>query len=1059
MEINQDLLKLLKGFENQNIIALMHIIKGIITDVEEIEFMKYRLDIKIDETLYNGIYIDLKRNDEIILKKDYVILMNCFELIKKERNFYIYTNSSYSYISDDFIDNEQNKIIEKVDIMNIKKENIIDLNPNSFIEIMKSKFDVHYESDIFIYKKNNELHILISIINEQEFILGKNLMDSNSKDFIKFLSKEGIKNNNLIIIDNYIITKEGIKFNDLTLFNLVKLEYIDEYFKKKLNPKLENIHLNNNEKKILVSQKISQNQDNILLIKVVYIEDKFLLGIDYSYNIFKLYKDLYKFKEIIDVFAIIFIKNFKLSEEDSIYNLILNNNSYVHVFENTFNNILLNDLTIIKFHYLDFKEPSTNNYYNKIGIDDDLSFQISKRSEYFILFIKFDLSYNYYPHKIKLISNNNKEIHWYKILLYSGLLNNVNCLINYTEADKYGYEYFYYSFYDKLPKFHNIMINNDKYTIENFDNFNSNTRKRFILLNYYDKENNYRYNIMKDNDFEIDKKLKRKANKPNKEKKDEEKHQIISDTNEMNDNDININEEESDINDFPIETSHNCIQFCFLCKDNEEYLFGIYEIDEIERRYIPEKKIIFDNNDYKIFYDFYNLIKDDPFQKIDSFEKFKDNDNIKNLVEDAEIDFSTFNYQSYIIYINLCLFYYLNKAKIKTDLIEEFKNNFNLLSSSNLSYRDRIRIIRFICKEQIKIAEEDRRYTLLILDLLDDKNSYKIAINYNKNIIKNLEESSKLYIAFLQLDSYILYNFNIRHDGYTLSLEPLIITKAHLLTSYDNFLFITKEKAKKDNTIVYAYQCTRNDITIINDYGLFPSINNRNSDKLKGNNYAVPISAELIHERNGHSKKDKKNKRRASPFYFYTRSSIKLIDVKFQETINKNDKNEEIKKGETGLLVEYFIKYKKKNLSQELKQNLGLGNIMNDVKFFTSKTFEYLNKEINDSSNKNIININYTSKSIGHSDEQKFEIIINKKSFEKDEFKKPSTENKSNSQDISYYENKYLREGKYFVYPDSIPIIYRKYNEENSPLPQGLIDYLQKYKDAINDGRKKHYGY
>ena len=138
MEINQDLLKLLKGFENQNIIALIHNIKGIITDVEEIEFMKYRLDIKIDETLYNGIYIDLKRNDEIILKKDYVILMNCFKLIKKERNFYIYTNSSYSYISDDFIDNEQNKIIEKVDIMNIKKENIIDLNPNSFIEIMKS---------------------------------------------------------------------------------------------------------------------------------------------------------------------------------------------------------------------------------------------------------------------------------------------------------------------------------------------------------------------------------------------------------------------------------------------------------------------------------------------------------------------------------------------------------------------------------------------------------------------------------------------------------------------------------------------------------------------------------------------------------------------------------------------------------------------------------------------------------------------------------------------------------------------------------------------------------
>lgn len=144
---------------------------------------------------------------------------------------------------------------------------------------------------------------------------------------------------------------------------------------------------------------------------------------------------------------------------------------------------------------------------------------------------------------------------------------------------------------------------------------------------------------------------------------------------------------------------------------------------------------------------------------LQSLEKYKEDTNIKNLITEYDIDFNNFNYESYIIYINLCLFYYINQTLSKEELVFEFEKNFNILIKSKLSYYDRIRIIRFICKEYIKIADEDRRYDLLILDNLNERNSYKIATNYNIKIINNLKENSKLFIAFLQLDGYILYNF------------------------------------------------------------------------------------------------------------------------------------------------------------------------------------------------------------------------------------------------------------------------------------------------------------
>ena len=165
--------------------------------------------------------------------------------------------------------------------------------------------------------------------------------------------------------------------------------------------------------------------------------------------------------------------------------------------------------------------------------------------------------------------------------------------------------------------------------------------------------------------------------------------------------------------------------------------------------------------------------------------------------------------------------------------------------------------------------------------MLPETNSYRLAINYNKKMINNLDENSKLFIPFLQLDSFILYNYLINSNSYTLSLEPLIITKKHLLSSYEDFFFTCRQKAN-DNFITLAFQCVKNDITTINEHKVFPD-EVFDTKNLNGKNYAIPIIIELLHERNGHSKK---SKREQTPLYFYKKKKL-LRPVRMNKKIIK----------------------------------------------------------------------------------------------------------------------------------------------------------------------------
>ena len=919
-----------------------------------------------------------------------------------------------------------------------------------------------YESDIFIYKENKESFILMSLIaDSNKFIINKK---NDKSEFKKFISKNKIKENSLILIENYLLEKKAIKFNNMTLFNLVKLEYLEDYFKNKLIKTNESTNFNQlNKGDNYIHHQINiKYNNNIVFLKVIDIEENYFIGIDYTLNLFKIYKDSEKLKDINDVYEIVLIKNFDIKKEDQFLTLTLNGDSYINIFENSFCDMLLNDISVINFNFLDFILPQEKNVFNQIRIgNNNFSFKISKVSEYVIIKEKFNFDYNYYPIMIGLIKNNNKEIECFQFLLYAGLLNNVNCFINYDGKYKFGYEYFYYNFSFNLPKIHIINLDGKEYSIHNFDNFNSKTRKRFIILNYYDKGNNQLYSAMKEQ-IEKDKKEIKDKNK-NDEKQTKTEKKTHPETNNIKEISIDqIFEENYEM----IQTKINLsLQFCFLYENEKPNIFGIFEIDEINSFNFNEKRIYKQKDEYKIFFDYLNIIKknnaksNEKNEDLKLYKKYENDSEIKELATSNEINFFGINYENFIIIINICLFYYMNQTSFKEELIKEFNENFNILKDSKLSFPDRVRIMRFICQQYIIYSKEKRKHHLLIMENLTSKNAYKIAINFNKKMINNLKEDSKLFIPFLQLDSYILFNYFIGAESYTFSLEPLILTKKHLLSSYDDFIFSFKEK-QKNNQLKLACQNRLNDITAINEYCLFTLFNECDSDLLLGNDLAVPISSELLHERNGHSKKVKKNRRRVSPLYFYTRRSLKKVDEDFR----KIDKEDE---GEAGLLVEYFIKYKDDKIIKRLKENHRFGKIIQNINLFTSRSFKELKEEIDKMSNDKEQNSDNEGQNTGFSDKCEVQpkniAILREKSKEELEDKKLSNNATSD------YEKKHLFNGKYFVYPDSLPINYitikgtkknedKNNNNNNMKMLQEKKEYLEKYKNEINEGRKSHYG-
>ena len=147
------------------------------------------------------------------------------------------------------------------------------------------------------------------------------------------------------------------------------------------------------------------------------------------------------------------------------------------------------------------------------------------------------------------------------------------------------------------------------------------------------------------------------------------------------------------------------------------------------------------------------------------------NDTIINKVENwinkeynTDYDPNSADYFTLKLYINISLFVSLKNIKQKqSENVEEnmyyFLSSYialiNFLKSKeiDLTHHQKIRIINCFCLCNTKNIDLMKRPCRLfyIKDNLVKKNSYKLALDFNKNIIKNLKEKSALTSAFLQL--------------------------------------------------------------------------------------------------------------------------------------------------------------------------------------------------------------------------------------------------------------------------------------------------------------------
>ena len=363
------------------------------------------------------------------------------------------------------------------------------------------------------------------------------------------------------------------------------------------------------------------------------------------------------------------------------------------------------------------------------------------------------------------------------------------------------------------------------------------------------------------------------------------------------------------------------------------------------------------------------------------------------------IDFDPFNldYLSFKIYISISLFDVLtriscenkNNVNKKLNISYIFINYFDslvkqLFSLKNkLTYHQKMRIINsFIYNYFNNLNKLKNSSKLFTFDDNTDYNAYKLAYKFIIDVINNLTEKSALTQGFLQLDSYILKNYYFNEDmTYSLSNEPIIMMKNHLLYNYEDFILI-----KFENSYKRAAKDKPNRITIINEKSI---LENPYSENLYGKDNALPISMEFFHEKDSYSKKLFKNVKIKSPLFCYKYYRIDVLenpeDGSFIESII-GDK--------------YFISYLK-----NCKNNLG--ELMK-VEYFIGEDFEILKEKCKDLIGNNKFNEISSKKIIDNG-----EITMTKN-------KKIKKKKITDLETLEDFEDYYLFDGN-FVYPDSLP--------------------------------------
>ena len=815
-------------------------------------------------------------------------------------------NNELDYIE---IDVEQNNILfEKLTL--IKGEIFPVPKPHDIINIKQIliNYDENLDLRLFIKGKikssfininnaNNNYTETLSFSNNKILASLKNIIGIKDELFSGIFKIENIEDAYYKVFCLKDLKRYNINIANISLYSTGEFLLLSNY---KIINKNEIFPIGITIEKKLTEEKLFQFYSkveifgkNLVLFKIIDVNEKYYILIDMHKNIYQMEKNkkANEFEMKICQLLLV-INNFKIVKNPNTYldDILFGKESIIYISNQDIyfsKLILLNSFTVINIHFLDYDKI---NIYNKLIIDQK-EFIINNNENY-IVFFCVENDFDYYSLEIGL-QKSDDDIHSKKIFnffVYKGLLNKINAFINYYSENAFFIEYYFMSVDIPLKEINtktSIQINNKKYQLNNIDKFQSENRQRINVLNVPPQ------NIK---DFDINK--------------------LLSE---------NI----------------NSIQICEIFDKKESLIYGVFDIKQIINR---EDKI--DNSYLDSYYDIFGDIR-----SLIMSNDYEDNDEIKdiciNRLKNSKINKS----EDFIISTNcneltlsqfetrfgLLICHYLNKCKNQNqvgkflgDVLCILKN----ISSIKLTNLQRLRIIILYLRK--KFENSGSINEVIFFEALETDSPYVLAKELNKQEIIHLTEFSRYFVAYLQIDSYKMYNYYRNEESFTFSLELLFVMKYILLSNYEEFIFTTIEKSNE-----YAYNTSNENITVINEANLFPNnygVITKSKDPEESKNLAFPISFEFRHEKNSHQKRYSKNTKNFSPFLFYRDGKADRIEV------YKKIDDKIIKKGESGKMVERFLSVEE-NVISELK-NLHIFGELLDYKYFIDKDFKQFLKKI-----------------------------------------------------------------------------------------------------------------
>lgn len=743
-------------------------------------------------------------------------------------------------------------LMVKVEIYPIHKENNLLLIKKLILKLNEYfVLQLYVEGEIIFKTENN-------IINDAPKVISFKPEDITQT--LSKLSKFDLEKTESSIFQIISINQKNLKIKLITDLKIYEIELTDmEDNSTKVNEFLYIQYYTKTEKKIIIhkftfievlnEEKLFQlglciDCKDITVYKIIDIENDNYILIDLYEKLYKLNKNSKSIKDKeFDFCKFVLITKPKITVKDEFNFMELSDSSFIYLSSQYLHfskKILLNTLSVFKFSFIDYNEKG--NLFDKI-CSKYFSNEINKKEQYIVFIGNDKPKYQYYGIEITLSStkNKSKDKKFYVYLFY-GLINKINAFININEINTYFYEYFVYKIDSYLNDFEKkILVDKKEYCIKNFDYFGSTNRKRICVMN------------VPYQDMEIEEK------------------EFIGKT--------------------------NSIQECKLIKGSHSKVIGIYDISETT----------FNNNTSNSVFDEYYSFFGDIIGKIKSFDLYGNKDELQTFFLDkiekmkkVNIEFDSekifeenMNLSQYKTRIGLliCKYISLNISNI-VYLIFKIKTFLYDIENENLEYNQIIRLFSFYFIDNEKNSEQLK---LVFINKLNKNSPYVKAFNYNLDEIEGITEFSRIFQGYLQLDSYVKYNYLHDENSYSFSMELLFMMKFILKSSYEPFFFIWNN----DQTNIQAYFHKKNRLTVINEKLVFHDIEKdlKNiNDIEKSMKYVMPISILFKHEKNSHHKYNLKNPE-LSPILYAKGLKMKII-TKYQE--NKI-------KGESGQLIENYI--------------------------------------------------------------------------------------------------------------------------------------------------------